>query len=830
MSKDLPGLSTMSLKMDMLRIQDEILRDMRQMQVKFDNKYSRVEEELNGKLTKFDLKINNLEKKISELSNLITEENSMKDKIESLFHFKEEIQDTIFKRRAKFAELEKKVNSDIDEINKILINTVIYPAMVGKTAKFQTFHELIDYVIQEINQLNLFKNKINLDSMTSFKKKIDGTLDTFKILINNLTPKEVTEQMVNDLEQKINSTLKIYDDRLQDTRVENSHYSMGIEKKAEELKKQIENLKQAHSFINKKMEKIQNLENYNILSNELLSTNQRIIKIFDILRDLSLFHPDVKKKYPSELDKKIGKKIISGVRQYIKGNLNADELTTMKKFAFEKTKAKLFEKTYPAPKATQNVVSENQNTTNNPVQKRQSYFVDSRPKNNNSDLNTINKKFMSKKSINYSKQENIMPLKFTDSEKVIKKSFYRKNTFSFGKNALKNESSKLNDYLQSPVKNIDIFNIHEDEKVHNVIEEENEVNNFSYNSNNNINENKNQSSFEKNNNKSVSIKYEKKESKSKKDEKNDSISFIKNNEEDKENNINEINNKVENNKNNNINIHKKEPLKNNNNNLNNEIKNFNTKKEEKKKLLILNLNKNYNQSPEPKKQEKEKEITHNIFTETENTNTHARNNKILTLDNDTNRKTGFITNLKSNLKISSNIHNINNKTTKSRESPKSNSREKNTNQTSENNKILIPINYNFKSKDPDISVLSIKKKMYKTFNNFPRVKQDISEQKLKLNNNTNISIPISKENNTRTLNENNFYRKEPYIVSTNRHPKKILLMNPDELPLNYFDKAYKDLMKNNPFLAGYQSERIITNKNKDINIFNSKGNEHSINK
>ena len=256
----------------------------------------------------------------------------------------------------------------------------------------------------------------------------------------------------------------------------------------------------------------------------------------------------------------------------------------------------------------------------------------------------------------------------------------------------------------------------------------------------------------------------------------------------------------------------------------------NKKKEEKKKLLILNLNKNYNQSPEPKKQEKEKEITHNIFTETENTNTHARNNKILTLDNDTNRKTGFITNLKSNLKISSNIHNINNKTTKSRESPKSNSREKNSNQTSENNKILIPINYNFKSKDPDISVLSIKKKMYKTFNNFPRVKQDISEQKLKLNNNTNISIPISKENNTRTLNENNFYRKEPYIVSTNRHPKKILLMNPDELPLNYFDKAYKDLMKNNPFLAGYQSERIITNKNKDINIFNSKGNEHSINK
>ncbi len=59
--------------------------------------------------------------------------------------------------------------------------------MIGKTAKFQTFHEFIDYVNQEISQLNLFKNKLSFDSMTSFKKKVDGTLDTFKLVINNLT-------------------------------------------------------------------------------------------------------------------------------------------------------------------------------------------------------------------------------------------------------------------------------------------------------------------------------------------------------------------------------------------------------------------------------------------------------------------------------------------------------------------------------------------------------------------------------------------------------------------------------------------------------------------
>ena len=171
MSKDLPGMSTMSLKMDMLHFQDEILHDMRQIQTKLESKYSKIDEDLNEKITKFDLKLKNLDKKISELSNLITQDNALKEKIESLFQFKEEMQDTIFKRRAKFAELEKKVNSDIDEINKILSNTVIYPAVIGKTAKFQSFHEFIDYLIQEINILNTFRQKTNLDSFSTFKKK-----------------------------------------------------------------------------------------------------------------------------------------------------------------------------------------------------------------------------------------------------------------------------------------------------------------------------------------------------------------------------------------------------------------------------------------------------------------------------------------------------------------------------------------------------------------------------------------------------------------------------------------------------------------------------------
>jgi len=52
-------------------------------------------------------------------------------------------------------------------------------------------------------------------------------------------------------------------------------------------------------------------------------------------------------------------------------------------------------------------------------------------------------------------------------------------------------------------------------------------------------------------------------------------------------------------------------------------------------------------------------------------------------------------------------------------------------------------------------------------------------------------------------------------------------MNPDELPLNFFDKKYKDLINNNQILSGYLSERIKKNKNKEIISVKEKDNYYS---
>ena len=163
--------------------------------------------------------------------------------------------------------------------------------------------------------------------------------------LNNIPPKEVVKKMLNDLEEKMNSNFKLYDDKLKDTRVENYNYSLDIHKKAEEMDRQIDKLMTAHNYINMKLEKFENSEAFSILGNEIMAVNIKINKIIDVIRDLVAFHPDVRKNFPKEFEKKSQNKIISGVRQYIKGNLNAEELSTMKTFTFQKMKSKNYGQT-----------------------------------------------------------------------------------------------------------------------------------------------------------------------------------------------------------------------------------------------------------------------------------------------------------------------------------------------------------------------------------------------------------------------------------------------------------------------------------------------------
>ena len=422
--------SPQSIKMDILYFKDDILKDMRSIQKSLDSKYMKAEDNLNLKINSFESKINLFEKKIFELSNKINTDNKIRENVEALNQYKEEISDTLLKRRVKYNEFEKRMNEEINRFNDILIGSVIYPGIIGGTAKFKTFHEFMDYILEELGQCKIFRDKSGLD-IGPFKKKIDQSIEAIRLQMTNMNngTKEYASTSIEQCEERIKSLLRIYDDRLQDTRVENSHYSIGIEKKAEELKKEISNLKNFQENIMKEYEKQKKdnkLKNYD---NDINGINNRLKKMDLLLKNLlSLFGM----KMPKE--KKY--KIYSGVKQYIQGYLNADELFNVKKFHFKKSKTKRYDDFS---------FGQNIKRTETEISKKESFFLknDSNIKSNSTNTNKKGpiKRLFTQSSIILKTQNN------DDINQEISRTqtFVKANKLEKEKNSIKlNEEKNLN--------------------------------------------------------------------------------------------------------------------------------------------------------------------------------------------------------------------------------------------------------------------------------------------------------------------------------------------------------------------------------------------------
>ena len=441
-----PDFSQKNIQSDLIHFKDDILKDFRSIKISFNDKHSILEENLNKKLNKFELTIKSFEQKILELSKLITIDKTLKEKVEALNAFKEESSDSIFKQRAKLNEFESRINKEIDRINNILSDSVIYPGFIGGNSKFKTFHDFIDFVLREIGEIALIKDKNGMD-LRPFKKKIEQTVDAFRIQLNNIFTKEMTNNAINQSEERMQNSLKLFDEKIKSIKVENYSTNLNNANKLEELNTRLINL-----------EKFQkNLE----LNSEILYIKKEINTIYEILRDL-FSAPDVKK----EVEKKA--KIYSGVKQYINGKLNADQLTSMKKFSYNKndSNGKTMEKNnstkispFPSPEKVKIKNSFD----------RKKLFNNSESRNNDdlgynthliSSSNT-EKIFISQKGFLINKTNS---KEFEDIEKLINEK-------------IQNEDKK--NYMNNKEKNNSFEKINLDNRIQKVFKEEEPINKFS---------------------------------------------------------------------------------------------------------------------------------------------------------------------------------------------------------------------------------------------------------------------------------------------------------------------------------------------------------------
>ena len=249
-----------SIKDDIMFFKEEILKHMSSLEKSFETQKEEIRSKINGKFILYDETLTKLNNNFNELKKKVEMNDYIKEQMDILDNFKNDIKKSTAEDNIKLVMLEKDVNNNFYRIDKLLNSSIIYPRIIGFNSKFKTFHEYIDYTLNQITSFDMFKNKMEMD-LNSFKSKIDKMIQSLKYKI---------ECSISDLHQIVKNGVKenelilkeyingkIFDLQLKDTELEQK-----INKYLEEITENLNSYQEKMKLFDEKIEEKMNLNSF----------------------------------------------------------------------------------------------------------------------------------------------------------------------------------------------------------------------------------------------------------------------------------------------------------------------------------------------------------------------------------------------------------------------------------------------------------------------------------------------------------------------------------------------------------------------------------------
>ena len=249
-----------SIKDDIMFFKEEILKHMSSLEKSFETQKEEIRSKINGKFILYDETLTKLNNNFNELKKKVEMNDYIKEQMDILDNFKNDIKKSTAEDNIKLVMLEKDVNNNFYRIDKLLNSSIIYPRIIGFNSKFKTFHEYIDYTLNQITSFDMFKNKMEMD-LNSFKSKIDKMIQSLKYKI---------ECSISDLHQIVKNGVKenelilkeyingkIFDLQLKDTELEQK-----INKYLQDITENLNSYQEKMKLFDEKIEEKMNLNSF----------------------------------------------------------------------------------------------------------------------------------------------------------------------------------------------------------------------------------------------------------------------------------------------------------------------------------------------------------------------------------------------------------------------------------------------------------------------------------------------------------------------------------------------------------------------------------------
>ena len=275
------------IKDELLYFKNDILKDMKDSIGKFQNKYSKKINDLEEKLKNFQTKSEESLKKLSSITENLSAHSINPEKFSGMEKFKTKANESLININFKIKSIENELHNSISKYDKIIVDALVFPGIIGSKNEFKNLHELLDFLLMNTRKLLVSRDK-EISDKKELKKKIDDNFDMYKGQLSFCSNKvEEFNQVFKKLEEA-----DIFNDieTLKNSAKDNQEKEVKILERIEENEKSIENIN--NELTNNIKEKMQNL--YLELSKDIINLNESIHIIQDKYNESMNEHDELK--------------------------------------------------------------------------------------------------------------------------------------------------------------------------------------------------------------------------------------------------------------------------------------------------------------------------------------------------------------------------------------------------------------------------------------------------------------------------------------------------------------------------------------------------------
>ena len=262
---------------DFLFFQNEVFKDIKELEKKINEKINTISTNINSNKEASDNNYQKFNEKISQIISMIGISEEKLKVNEQFISFKKKVDDILFMNKAKISTLEKEINNITFKYDKIFLDNLTVPGIIGTACPFPNLSSFIDYSYKKIKELLVEKTKQNTD-MRSYKEKLEIIISSFNKQIKNVETQfiEYCNNSLKEYEKNSNERFNLLEEKINNMRIENGKYTFDLIENSNKLKIQ--------------WDKIQKIENdiYSRLNEELVKhvyTSNNLCQVFNSQRD-----------------------------------------------------------------------------------------------------------------------------------------------------------------------------------------------------------------------------------------------------------------------------------------------------------------------------------------------------------------------------------------------------------------------------------------------------------------------------------------------------------------------------------------------------------------